>query len=561
MIALGAAISHWNTQMIGGSWDSGLTIWNFWWVDKSIQAGNFLPYYTKMLYFPQGVSLAYHNLALFNAYQGTLFHHLLNLSLPSAYNTVAVIAFLISALGMYALVKHLTRSPLAAFIAGIIFAFAPVHVSRLHFGHLEIFTGAQFIPLVALSIIRLTETHQWRYLIIGSFLIALIGWQSLDIARGTFLFASILLLLFGYQQNSKRWVMIQWLGMFFIVCIVMLPVAYPLVRDFAAFKDQVDQTAASIANSPDLINFFLPDRSISAFWRIVLGRFSSQPLTDFYQINGQRTVYLGLSVILLSIYSAIIVPFRQFKFWWVIAGIFFSLSLGPVLQVNGIRILSYMPYALLSNLPIIGLGREPARFGIFLMLVLGVLVGYGVTRVSQNSLRNMLLCAFIIPVIYIEFVATPVKMDDRLDNIPSYYREISQMSGTLSGGILDVPYDLYGSFGPACNYMVYQTVHQRPIVSGYISRAPKAAVKMLDGYPFVHQLRARIYGDSEPVHFSDKLIGKGIDELHKLNIDFVILHKSELSNSDMLAMRDAITKVVFLPIYEDNLIIVWRVPK
>jgi hypothetical protein len=135
------------------------------------------------------------------------------------------------------------------------------------------------------------------------------------------------------------------------------------------------------------------------------------------------------------------------------------------------------------------------------------------------------------------------------------------MSASLSGGILDVPYDLYGSFGPACNYMVYQTVHQRPIVSGYISRTPKAATKLLDGYPFIHQLRARIYGDTEQVHFSEKLIEKGIDELERLNIDFVILHKSEVSKNDMLTMKDAITNAVNAPIYEDNLIIVWRIPE
>lgn len=53
-----------------------------------------------------------------------------------AYNAVFLLTFLVSALGMFALVRRLTGSRNAAFLAGLIFAFFPYHFA--HSAHLEI---------------------------------------------------------------------------------------------------------------------------------------------------------------------------------------------------------------------------------------------------------------------------------------------------------------------------------------------------------------------------------------------------------------------------------------
>jgi len=545
--------------MIGGSWDSGQRIWDFWWTDKAVQQGNFLPYFTTMLYFPRGVSLAYHTLALFNGYQAVLFHRMIGMSFPAAYNTIAIIALLISAIGAYLLAFHLTHNKIAAFVAGIIFTFAPVHVSRLHFGHLGAFTSVQFLPWIILCIIKWGETRQWRYMIACAILTAAIGWQDLQIAFGTSLLIIILVLLFGHPRVDSRKFLLQCLVTALMILLLLFPVIYPMLRDSAEFKDQTNQTAASISNSPDLLDFISPDRSISLLWRVVLGRIGNQPLTDFYQIKGQKTVFIGVSVILLCIISLFTVSFKSTWRWWLIAITFLVISLGPVLQINRAQVFHHMPYALFSYLPMVGAGREPARFGIFVVLPLAFITAIFIEKISHGSFRNTLALLILCPLIYIELIAIPVKMDDRLVNVPEYYYTISKQSTTQPGAILDVPYDLLGAVGPACNYMVYQTIHQRPIVSGYISRAPKSAVNMLDGYPFIHQLRARIYGDTEPVHFSDKLIGKGLNELRALKIAFVILHKSELSSDDAELMKNALTQAVNPPLYEDNRIVVWRI--
>jgi hypothetical protein len=108
--------------------------------------------------------------------------------------------------------------------------------------------------------------------------------------------------------------------------------------------------------------------------------------------------------------------------------------------------------------------------------------------------------------------------------------------------------------------MVYQTVHQRPIVSGYISRAPQSAIHMLDDYPFVRQLRARQYGDDAPVEFSSAAIAQGKQELETLGVETVILHKRLVSYEDSQAMAGALTSAVGPPIHEDEEIVAWRIP-
>jgi hypothetical protein len=212
------------------------------------------------------------------------------------------------------------------------------------------------------------------------------------------------------------------------------------------------------------------------------------------------------------------------------------------------------------KIPIIGIGREPGRWALFMALALSVLIGFLLTFLNQKHPRWQPWLIGIGLLVYIELIAIPVKLDDRLVTMPKFYRRLAQQTSSQSGAILDVPYDLYGAIGPACNYMVYQIVHQRPIVSGYISRAPQSAVRMLDGYPFVRQLRGRLYGDSEPVNFTEASIYQGLSELRTLGVEYVILHKTELPAADAQLMIEALTQAISQPIHNDNRIVVWQIP-
>ena len=53
------------TAYAGGRSDLWMHQWTFWWVREALAAGQ-SPFFTDLLYFPQGVSLTSHNIAWFN---------------------------------------------------------------------------------------------------------------------------------------------------------------------------------------------------------------------------------------------------------------------------------------------------------------------------------------------------------------------------------------------------------------------------------------------------------------------------------------------------------------
>jgi hypothetical protein len=555
LIAVSPATKYWNTQMIGRAPDVEQNVWNFWWIERSVRQGYLFPFHTDLLYYPRGVSLAYHTLDLYNGYGSLFLRNLLRISFPSSYNTLVVIACLIGTMSAYLLVKSITGSEIAGFIAGIIYVYSPFTMSRLHFGQLGLFTSMQYIPLVLFFVLKGVRTSNWRYPLIAGIFTAIIGWQSINMGGETILFALFLLLIFGYRGLTKVELGKHLAILILVTGLLILPSAYPMIRDYSDFKDQMNWSVS--ASSNDLLTFILPDSSISALWRSIFSKISNQPLTDYYQINGQRTSYIGLGVIILSALSIIVIPVKNLWRWWLVAGLSLLLCTGPVIYFKGQVLMPNLLYTLMSKIPFMSLAREPSRWGVFLIIALSVIIGYFCSAVASQSYYSkgiLLVCGLLI---YIEFLATPVILNDGLNTISPFYQKLAQTQ--LSGGIMEVPFDLVGAQGPASEYMLYQTVHGKPIASGYISRTPNRVANMFQKYPFINQLRARVYNDHEPVIFSDKIITKGLKELRFINIEYVILHKNFVSESDARLYEITLTKVISVPIYEDVQIIVWHV--
>ena len=68
------------------------------------------------------------------------------------YNLVFLSSFVLAGAGMYLLVLHITRRRVAAFAAGVAFAFAPYHIASL--AHLQLLTIG-WLPLLVLALSRI----------------------------------------------------------------------------------------------------------------------------------------------------------------------------------------------------------------------------------------------------------------------------------------------------------------------------------------------------------------------------------------------------------------------
>lgn len=82
-----------------------------------------------------------------------------------AYNLLFISTFVLSGLGMFLLVRDLTGRPLAAFVAGLAFAFAPYRIDQ--FPHLQVLS-TQWMPFVLYGFRRYLETGRRRALAGGA---------------------------------------------------------------------------------------------------------------------------------------------------------------------------------------------------------------------------------------------------------------------------------------------------------------------------------------------------------------------------------------------------------
>jgi hypothetical protein len=557
LIATFPAVKSLSTRFIGGG-DTLVNAWNLWWIRWAVTYKGQTPFHTSMLYHPDGVSLAYHTLNLFNGCLAILFQAVLGLNLITTFNVISLLTFVSSGLSMFVLVRSMTESPTAGLIASLIFTFSPYRVGRVLFGNLDLYS-TQFIPLLVWFLTRMNQTYRWLYAVGAAIALSLTGWCSLELGFGTGILTAFLFVLdlYGAKQLAvrlKRWVLFA-----LLTCVFMSPFVLPMARDYQVFRDQTDQSEAAAWNSADLLGFFMPDSATQPLIKRVvpelIGREIDQIYAAFYGNLAEKTVFLGYTVLAMTVISLCVVRSNAVRGWLLIAIMFFVLCLGPVLHVAGRDVWSPLPYALFFRLPLLKFGRSPSRLAIFLMLALAIIVGCGCAALERRWKWFKWVTILIGILIFAEFLVIPIPLDSRAVSIPSYYDLLAEEDRELA--VLDIPIDLYGAQGPAAQYMLYQTVHQKPIVGGYISRTPTRFLRMLER-PFLYQLRARVYGDAEPYEFSPDVVAQGLEDLRSLNVQRIILHKRELSAEDCHVVWMALGALLSEPVYEDGAIAVWR---
>lgn len=562
LIATFPLLLHFDVAVIGGG-DTSQNAWNLWWVQQGLSRGELFPYDTQAIYHPLGISLAYHPLGVLNGWI-SFFLQGLGLSLVSTYNAITVLTFTGTGLTTYFLVASLTQNRGAALVAGIIFTFAPIRMSRLFFGNLEMYS-TQFIPLMVLFFLVMLKTGRHRYAFLASLFFAMTAWCSLYLAYGAGLLIVMLFIsgLISARTDLRIWLWTQSkaLLLFAITTLILvLPVILPMGLNYSDFQDQSDQMAAATSNSADLLGFFVPDRTtdpLSVRFSPSFRSFVENTYATFYGNPAEKTVFLGYTVIATVLVSLFMVRRKGFLQWQIMAAIFFLLCLGPVLHIGGQQLLSHLPYEWLGSIPFVSFGRSPSRFAIFLMLALAVISGYGLATLERKNKSFRWLTLTMGILIFMEFLIVPVRMDMRFAQIPSFYSALAEIENQTNWAILDVPVDLIGAQGPAGEYMLYQTSHQKPIVSGYISRTPTHITQIFES-PFIYELRARIYGDTAPFDLDETFFAQAPLELRRLNIEYVVLHRWTLNPLDFDTLSVAFTALLADPIYEDDQITVWR---
>lgn len=558
LIATYPGIESAGESLIGGS-DAAQNAWNLWWVNTACGQGNYFPFYTDQIYWPTGVSLAYHPLGLLNGWIGYLLQSGLGLNLALTYNTITILSFALTGLFTYYLAKYLVKDDMAAFVASIIFTFAPIRVSRVLYGNLEMYS-TEFIPLAVLFLVKTLKEGKYYYAILSGLAFAATVWMSLYLAVGLLLFFSLYFVIDIFSDKKSFGQKLFLFGLCGLVTLLLsMPVILPMVRDYPLFKDQANQISTAASNSADLLGFIIPDRSLSLLVKRIPGinEQVTQIYSSFYGNPYEKTVFLGYSVIALTLSSLIWVTRREKHIWvWIItSSIFIVLCLGPTLHIGGKEVLPHLPYEWIGQIPLIGFGRVPSRLGIILMMPLSLTCAYAIQALHARFRSiSKFPGLFFSALVFIEFLSLPMVQHKLIGVIPDSYYAADLWK--YDGAILDVPIDLYGAQGPGGTYMLYQTVHKHPIISGYISRTPTSAIWVFE-YPFLNELRARIYSDQDTAYFPNDLLISARSELEMLQATYIVLHNQKIREEDLSNTRDALNIILGDPVFEDKWIVVW----
>ncbi|NCC35960.1 MAG: hypothetical protein EOM24_28685, partial [Chloroflexia bacterium] len=132
----------------GNAFDSWQNMWNMWWLRTALLEG-VNPYFTPMLYHPQGTSLLLQTLNPINfliSFPVSFFF-----GLTAAYNFVILLNLTLSGFFAYLLAVDVTGDRRAAIIGGVVFATSGYLLAQVLGGHTHM-TAAWPLPLAALML-------------------------------------------------------------------------------------------------------------------------------------------------------------------------------------------------------------------------------------------------------------------------------------------------------------------------------------------------------------------------------------------------------------------------
>jgi hypothetical protein len=538
-----------SSHLAGSGDDMWLFQWNNWWLRKALFE-RLNPYFTTYMFYPQGVSLVYHNFSWLNTGIWLVLEPLVGSI--AAYNVTFLLTFILSGTTTYILIAYLTHSRPAAFVAGLVFAFSPYHLS--HFNHPNLIS-VQWLPLCVLFLMRtVREGSQWSdvlFCIASLVLTALSRWQLLT-------FAAILMVLYlGYSLAFERehWnrqtvLALLAIGLGAAVCIGLL--LFPLLSSTVkgATSDEMLMEEQQDWAQTDLLAYIVPNRLHPLFGPLVA------PLYERFRKNRGEIAFLGYSVLLLAGYGA--VRARRNALYWVLsASCLVLLALGPILRLNGRLYPAFpMPYRLVGWLLPIQAMRFPDRFNVMVSLPLAVLAGYGLTDIHKRlscihrlaTVRwwrtvtvggSSVVLAFLV---LFEYLSIP--LPTVAPSISPFYQDLARDEGDYA--ILEVPMGR----GYSKAYMFLQTFHGKRLVEGHVSRTPPGAYDTITHNPMLASLSERSDLDTNRCDLSRQLNSLAAD-----NIRAIVIHKVDVPSDRLAIWRDYLT---INPYYEDDGLVVYR---
>ncbi len=493
-------VLHLATHTPDGGGEASLGLWNLWHFRLSLAHGT-SPFTTRLLAPPYSLNLVFHTY--------TVTHDILALPLLAwvglvpALNLLTLFSFVMAGLGAWLLAMDLTGDPGAAFIAGLVYTFAPYRFAHL-IGHYNL-ASTEWLPFCAFFALRFLRGGRLINLALAS--LSALATTFSDYNYGVYMAVWSVLLGVAWLMTAARrpgdrrrsLVRLAWLASAGV--LVHLPLLL-LMRSALAQGDWVGRPPglADLERfSADLAAFLTPSEEHPLWGNSALfsGRFPSN-FAEGTVFLGWLPLGLALVATVAGLPSAAARRTSPERATWLLTFWGFGfLALGPTLQWRGQKLLP-LPARWLAEVPIWRELRVPSRFTVMVVLALGVmcalalawLFGSGAPAWRRALRRYCLPLAALI--VLLEYLPAPLRLSDRA--VPPVYRAIAADTAAAphTGAVLDLPVGLndsfrgFGGWNPLALY--HQTITGRPVVGAHISRIPLTIFDAYRTMPIVGRL-------------------------------------------------------------------------
>lgn len=557
-------------KLIGGYGDPAGFMNVMWWYHHNITNPSSSPngfswlFYDNYLFYPIGASL--HDGANFDTYISIFLLPVIG-NIQILYNLMIYSTFVITGYGMFLLVKHLTKSYLPSIVGSIIFTFSTFHMIQAT-GHIT-YATVDFIPFSILYLIKTVESKSIKFPIVGGIFLFLILITALYFALFMllFIFAFFVYLLIHKEKSS---IFLRILFLSSISISLAFPFYYSEIKSSYPGSIFVGEPLGSFVDlSADITDYLLPTsmNTISKFVHYPWGTSVGIPET---------WVFVGYVALILAIIAIIKTDMKK-KSLWIIAGILLGIiSLGPFLKVHGFNTHVPLPYYFLYKLPFFDLFRAIGRSSVIVILCISILASYGINEIfkifKMNNYKKILFVSVIACCIIFESLMIPYPISDPLP-ISGIYRQIS--SDRNFSAVLETPigegYNSFqeGKYSSNQYYLAYQTIHEKPIYSGHLSRVSEPTQRYLQTY-FLNQF---IWDQSSDDIVKQDTKKVGISLLNYFNIGYIIVH-SKVSPDYSNIMQEYVTDQWYPqtistlfdifsrhPDYQDSELLAYKIPK
>jgi hypothetical protein len=247
------------------------------------------------------------------------------------------------------------------------------------------------------------------------------------------------------------------------------------------------------------------------------------PRPDAYLENVASLTFVAIAVILIAWRSGWRIP----RTWTALGAAFAALALGPFVHIAGINTFVPGPWAFLRYMPIVGLARTPARFSIVLMLIVSVLFAGALAWLGQRwPHRRTLLLATVTALLVFELLPVPRVLYSA--EVPAIYQRVA--AAPEDARVLELPYGMrdgtasYGDFSARSQF--FQTMHQKPLAGGYLSRISRRRVADARHDPMVTALMTLSEGRMIDPALETALLRQGPSFAARARIGFVVIDRN-----------------------------------